>query len=85
MQKYWHRRLLEGGPGMPLSRYQGRFDPVDLEMMRRVFDTVCNERRIALKDKEQRNDLAAEIVTAFDHGATNEEELLKAVSRRRRR
>jgi hypothetical protein len=52
--------------------------------MRWVFDTVCDERRIALKDKEQRDDLAAAIVTAFDHGATDEEDLLRAVSRRRR-
>lgn len=70
---------------MPLSKYQGRFDPVDLERMRRVFDIVCSERRIALKDKEQRDDLAAEIVTAFDRGATDEEDLLRAVSRRRHR
>jgi hypothetical protein len=70
---------------MPLSKYQGRIGPVELEMMRRVFDTVCAERRIAQKDNEQRDDLAAEIVTAFDHGATDEKELLRAVSRRRHR
>lgn len=70
---------------MPLSKYQGRIGPVDLEMMRRVFDTVCAERLIAQKDKEQRDDLAAEIVTAFDYGAADEKELLRAVSRRRHR
>lgn len=70
---------------MPLSKYQGRFDPIDLELMRRVFDIVCKERRIALKDMEQRDDLAAEIIRAFDDGAADEEELLRAVSRRRRR
>jgi hypothetical protein len=69
---------------MPLSQYQGRFDPVDLEMMRRVFDTVCKERRIALKDKEQRDDLAAGIIRAFSDGVTDEAELLQAVSGRRR-
>jgi hypothetical protein len=40
---------------MPLSKYQGRIGPVDLGIMRRVFDTVCAERRIAQKDKEQRD------------------------------
>jgi hypothetical protein len=70
---------------MPLSKYQGRFHPVELELMRRVFDTVCNERRIALKDTAQRDDLAAEIIRAFDDGATGEADLLQAVSRRRRR
>lgn len=69
---------------MPLSRYQGRFDPVDLAIMRRVFDIVCKERRIALKDKDQRNDLAEQIIRAFDDGATDEAELLRLISRRRR-
>ena len=69
---------------MPFLQYQGRFDPADLELMRRVFDTVCNERRIAQKDKEQRDDLAAEIIRVFNDGATDEADLLKGVSRRRR-
>ncbi len=70
---------------MPLSRYQGKFGLNDLPIMQRVFDAVCKERRLALKDKEMRNDLAVEIVTAFDHGAIDEELLLLAVPKRRHR
>lgn len=73
---------LREGPGMPLSKYQGRVGPADLEIMRRVFDTVCEERRIALKDKVQRDELAAEVIRAFSSGATDEADLLKVVSRR---
>jgi hypothetical protein len=70
---------------MPLLQKQGRFDPVDFQLMRRVFDTVCKERRIAQKDKEQRDELAAEIIRVFSSGATEEVDLLRAVSRRRHR
>ena len=62
---------------MPLSKYQGRVGPADLEIMRRVFDTVCEERRIALKDKVQRDELAAEVIRAFSSGATDEADLLR--------
>ncbi len=70
---------------MPLSKYQGRFDPIDLELVRHVFDIVCKERRVAVKDRKQRDDLAAEIIRAFDDGAADDEELLQALSRRCRR
>ena len=62
---------------MPLSKYQGRVGPADLEIMRRVFDTVCEERRIALKDRVERVELAAEVIRAFSSGATDEADLLK--------
>lgn len=75
-----HGYLREGR--MPLAKYRGWFDSGDLELLRRVFDIVCRERRIFLSDREQRDDLAAEIYRAFDHGAADEEELLQALSRR---
>jgi hypothetical protein len=69
---------------MPLSRYSGMFDPADLAIMQRVFDTVCKERRLALKDKKQREDLAADIIREFAHGTTDEADVLRAISKRRK-
>ncbi|ADV15235.1 RNA-binding protein snRNP (plasmid) [Mesorhizobium ciceri biovar biserrulae WSM1271] len=45
---------------MPLQRYGEIFEPIDLDLLQRVFDQLCIERRLAQKDKEQREDLAAE-------------------------
>ena len=70
---------------MPLSRYSGVFEPADLELLQRVFDRLCKESRLALKDKEQRLELAAEIVDVFKHGIDDEAELLQAMSKRRKR
>ena len=70
---------------MPLSRYRGVFEPADLELLQRVFDRLCKERRLALKNKVQRLELAAEIVAAFKHGIDDEAQLLQAVSKRRKK
>jgi hypothetical protein len=67
---------------MPLSRYIGMFTPGDLDMMRRVFDVVSKERGAA-EDLEQREALAAQIVSLFGRGMTNEADLLHAISKRR--
>jgi hypothetical protein len=69
---------------MPLQRYSGVFDTADLDLLQRVFDQLCNERRLAQKDKEQREDLAEEIVRAFRSGIMDEADLLQAISKRRR-
>ena len=69
---------------MPLSRYIGVFEPADLELLQRVFDRVSKERRLALKDKEQRLELAAEIVDAFKRGKDDEAQLMRAMSKRRK-
>jgi hypothetical protein len=53
---------------MPLSRYSGIFEPDDLALLQRVFDRLCKERRLARKDREQREALAAEIIGQFDNG-----------------
>ncbi|OWK21305.1 RNA-binding protein [Mesorhizobium amorphae] len=69
---------------MPLRRYSGVFEPADLDLLQRVFDRLCDERRLAQKDKEQREDLAEEIVSAFRNGIVDEADLLQALSKRRR-
>ncbi|RVD16284.1 RNA-binding protein [Mesorhizobium sp. M4B.F.Ca.ET.215.01.1.1] len=68
---------------MPLSHYSGVFEPADLDLLQRVFDQLCVELRLAQQDKEQREDLAADIVSVFRNGLTDEGELLQAVSKRR--
>ena len=69
---------------MPFSRYHGTLRPTDLELLQRVFDQSCKERRLAKKDKEQREELAADIVRAFNRGAADEAVLLRNFSRRHR-
>ncbi|MFD1983846.1 RNA-binding protein [Mesorhizobium newzealandense] len=69
---------------MPLQRYSGVFEPADLDLLQRVFDQLCIERRLAPKDKEQREELAEEIVGVFRNGITDEADLLHALSNRRR-
>ena len=68
---------------MPLSCYIGMFTPGDLDMMRRVFDVVSKERGVAEEDLEQREALAAQIVSLFGRGMTDEAGLLHAISKRR--
>ena len=69
---------------MPLSRYRGVFEPADLQLLQRVFDRLCNERRLAQKDREQRAALAEEIVSVFQNGIMDERDLLRSLSKRRR-
>lgn len=69
---------------MPLRRYGGAFEPADLALLQRVFDQLCIERRLAQKDKEEREDLAEDIVTVFQNGITDEADLVEALSKRRR-
>ncbi|GLS31355.1 hypothetical protein SAMN04488498_114100 [Mesorhizobium albiziae] len=70
---------------MPFSRYNGVFEPADLELLQRVFNQLCYERRLAQKDREQREDLATQIIREFNSGTTDEADLLQAFSRRHRR
>ena len=56
-----------------------------LEVLQRVFDRLCYERRLARKDTDQREQLAEEIVRIFQRGVMDETELWRALSRRRRR
>lgn len=68
---------------MAFTGYSGIFEPSDLEVIQRVFDQLCKERRLALKDKDQRELLAAEIISVFQKGATAEADLWRSLSKRR--
>ncbi|WP_292589397.1 hypothetical protein [Mesorhizobium sp.] len=37
---------------MSLPRCSGVYWPADLDMLQRVFDRLCNERRLAKKDRK---------------------------------
>lgn len=69
---------------MSVSRSSGVYWPADLDMLQRVFERLCEERRLAKKDRDQREYLAMEVFQAFDDGATDEADLLRALSKRRR-
>ncbi|ESY62351.1 hypothetical protein NKH57_24290 [Mesorhizobium sp. M1050] len=70
---------------MPLRRYGGAFDAADLALLKRVFDQISKERFLAKKDVAQMEALAEEVVNAFQNGITDEADLLKALSKQRRR
>ncbi|MFI0846306.1 RNA-binding protein [Mesorhizobium sp. IMUNJ 23232] len=69
---------------MAFSGYIGMLTPTDLQMVQRVFDQLCKERRLAQRDREQREDLAAELIRTFRQGATNEVDLWQRISKLRR-
>ncbi|TIV96157.1 MAG: RNA-binding protein, partial [Mesorhizobium sp.] len=45
---------------MSVSRCSGFYWPADLDMLQRVFNRVCDERHLAMEDREQRECLARE-------------------------
>ncbi|WFP65691.1 MULTISPECIES: RNA-binding protein [unclassified Mesorhizobium] len=68
---------------MASKRYSGIYMPADIDILQRVFDQLCKERRLALKDSEQRERLAREVIDAFENGLTDETELWRALSKLR--
>ncbi|MET3590850.1 hypothetical protein ABID26_000229 [Mesorhizobium shonense] len=68
---------------MAFTKHSGIFTPIELELLWRVFDQLCNERRLALKDGDQREQLACEVIEAFQNGFTAEAELWQSLSKRR--
>lgn len=68
---------------MPLSRYSGVYEPADLDLLQRVFDRLCYERRLAKKDRDQRWQLGSQVFDAFDNGLTDETELWRSLSKLR--
>ncbi|MET3522927.1 MULTISPECIES: hypothetical protein [unclassified Mesorhizobium] len=68
---------------MAFKKYSSIFTPVDLEILQRVFDQLCAERRLALKDREQREQLAYEVIQAFENGICDEVALRRLFSKRR--
>lgn len=67
---------------MSLSHRSCVYWPADLAMLQRVFDRLCMERRLAKKDREQREHLAAELFQVYDDGTREESDLLRALSKR---
>ena len=68
---------------MVFSNMKGVFAPADLEIIQRVFDQLCQERRLALKDVEQRQRLAREVIEAFQSGLTDATQLWRSLSKLR--
>lgn len=68
---------------MPLTSHFGVFKPADLEIIKRVFERLFDERRLAQKDRAQREQLAAEVVRVFQQGATVEADLWRSLTKRR--
>ncbi|MDQ6432961.1 hypothetical protein RB623_02695 [Mesorhizobium sp. LHD-90] len=69
---------------MAFVRYFAVFDSADLNVMRRVFNQLCKERRLALKDGEQREALARDVICLFRQGVTAEAALWQRLSKLRR-
>ncbi|MDG4897749.1 RNA-binding protein [Mesorhizobium sp. WSM4976] len=66
---------------MPLSRYAGTYDPAELQLIQRVFDLLCAQRGLTVREKERREDLAADILRVFNDGTRTEADLLRTLSR----
>lgn len=60
---------------MSFASHSGVFNPADMEILRRVFDQLCEERRLRPEDKEQRDDLAGEVLRMFER-SVDETELM---------
>lgn len=58
----------------------GVFLPDDLELLQRVFHRLCQERRLGLKDGEQREKPRLRGHRAFQNGFVGETELWQSLS-----
>jgi hypothetical protein len=68
---------------MAFSKYSSMLTSEDLNLLQKVFDQLCKERGLALKDADQRNRLASEVMATFQNGLTDETELWRLFSKRR--
>ncbi|MGX5839767.1 hypothetical protein ACWGTI_03470 [Mesorhizobium sp. ArgA1] len=68
---------------MAFLKFASLFTSEDLALLQKVFDQLCQERRLALKDKDQRDQLAREVMEAFEGGFTDETQLRQSLSKRR--
>lgn len=57
------------------------FSPSELQICQRVFDRLCEERKVD-RSSSDAEDLAATIINAFGAGLADEEKLLAAVTGR---
>ncbi|WP_292588278.1 RNA-binding protein [Mesorhizobium sp.] len=60
------------------------FTQDELALFQRVFDKLCKEQRLALKDSEQRDQLATLIIRTFKTGVSDEYDLWSSLSKRRK-
>ncbi len=67
---------------MSFNGYRTRFNPSDLTLMQKVFDQLCLERRLAAKDRGQREELAGEVIRTFQRGMVSEDALWRTLSPR---
>ncbi|WP_442582535.1 hypothetical protein ACSBOB_11560 [Mesorhizobium sp. ASY16-5R] len=67
---------------MPFTRYFGVFNPAELATIQKVFDRLCEERMLSEKDRDQCEELAAEVIHVFQQGKTAEAALLQSLSSR---
>lgn len=65
-----------------MAKFSGILRPSDLDVLQRVFDHFCEERRLTLKDRDQREQLAREVIYDFQNGITDEAALLHSLSKR---
>ncbi|MGX5829945.1 hypothetical protein [Mesorhizobium sp. 43Arga] len=68
---------------MAFSKFASLYTSEDLNLLQTVFDQICQDRRLAVKDREQRERLAREVMEAFEDGFTDEIELWQSLSKRR--
>lgn len=68
---------------MPFTRCFGAFNPAELATIQKVFNRLCDERRLAQRDIDQREELAAEVIHVFQQGRTAEADLWRSLSERR--
>lgn len=68
---------------MAFSKYTGIFTSGEKAFLQRIFDQLCQEHRLALQEQGQRDQLAHEIIQAFENGVTDEVELRQLISKRR--
>ncbi len=60
----------------------GDFSPDDLNLMQRVFDSVCGRASIGRDQAERRAAIANDILALFHGGARDEPALLEAMALR---
>lgn len=63
-------------------KFMSMYTSEDLSLPQKVFDRLCQEHRLALKDRGRREQLAREVRKAFEDGFTDETELRRLSKRR---
>lgn len=67
---------------MAFTRCRGAFTSAELALLQRGFDQLCKERCLAIKDEDQRDQLACDVIQTFENGLIDEAELCQSLSGR---